>query len=109
MKFTFNINESISHSFEVLKVHFPDFGSGVIHMVCATYKLVKEWTTKQFVIKILDKDKVLNITSVKSIVTNEIRVSYDVCVDNRTIARGKTGQKVNRIDKINSYLSSLES
>ncbi len=109
MKFTFNINNSISHSVDVLKVHFPDFGSGVIHMVCATYKLVKEWTTKQFVIIMLAKDKVLHITSVKSIVTNEIRVSYDACVDNRVIARGETGQKVIRIDKINSYLSSLES
>ncbi len=76
---------------------------------CATYKLVKKWTTEQFMVKVLDKDKVLHITSVKSIVTNEIRVSYGACVDNREIARGETGQKVIRIDKINSYLSSLES
>ncbi len=129
MKGNLQIGDLRDYSFKVEKSAFPEFYSGVVHEVCSTYFLTKEieWTSRLFVLDILEDDeegigtmicmdhispalfhqKVEIIAKIESFEGNELKCSFVASVDGRTIAKGFTGQKILKKDKLKTILSSL--
>ena len=121
--------DSRSHSFKVSSADFPEFQGEVVHEVCSTYKLAKEieWTTRLFVIDILDNDEegigtmltidhispafdgdmIMIEAKVESMKGKELICSYIVHVEGRVIAEGKTGQRILKKEKLARIFSNL--
>jgi predicted thioesterase len=105
------------------------FDSGVVHPVCSTFSLAKniEWASRLFVIDIKNEDeegigtmlhiehfspalvghKITYDAVVTSFEKNELLCDVSVTINNRVIAKAKTGQKILKKDKINQIFSSL--
>ncbi|MBX2966001.1 MAG: hypothetical protein KF845_07640 [Cyclobacteriaceae bacterium] len=98
------------------------FHGEVVHPVCATFALARdiEWSTRLFVLEMKDEDEegigtflsidhkgpafvsetlTINAT-VESITGHELICSYIARVGDRTVATGKTGQKILKREKI---------
>lgn len=117
------------HYYKVSGQDFPTFKDKIIHKVCSTYTLAREieWTTRLFVIDMLEEDEegigtMLQIDHlapalegeeikieayVESVKGKELICSYTVFVDDRIIAKGKTGQKILKKDKLSQIFSIL--
>jgi predicted thioesterase len=117
------------HSFRVNKDHFPSFEGNIVHEVCSTYVLAREieWSTRLFVIDMLEeseegvgtmlkidhispafRDEEVKIeATVFSIKGNELICSFLAFVGDRVIAKGKTGQKIFKKDKLSQIFSDL--
>jgi predicted thioesterase len=113
----------------VSDLDFPVFKDKTIHNVCSTYSLAREieWTTRLFVLDMIDEDEegigtMLEIdhlapalegqeikieANLESVHGKELICSYTVSVDGRTIAKGKTGQKILKKDKLLRIFSFL--
>ena len=98
------------------------FQGQVVHPVCATFTLAREieWCTRQFVLEMRDDDEEgigtylavdhkgpafvgeeIKFTAwVEAILGNELICSFEATVSDRLVARGKTGQKILKREKI---------
>jgi fluoroacetyl-CoA thioesterase len=103
------------------------FHGAVVHNVCSTYALAREieWTTRQFVLDMKDEDEegvgtFLEIRHngpafvgeeivfegvFESLHGSELICSFEARVGDRMIARGKTGQKILKLEKIKSIFA----
>jgi predicted thioesterase len=116
-------------NFFVTDADTASFENGQVHPVYATFALGRdaEWTCRQFVLDMKDVDEegigtfltvqhaspamrgseVTIVATVKSINGNEIVCSYVASVGNRIIARGETGQKILKKEKLNQLFNSI--
>lgn len=98
------------------------FHDQVVHPVCSTFSLAREaeWTTRQFVLDMRDDDEegvgtFLNIEhkapafigeeilftgTVEKIKDHELICTFEARVGTRLIAKGETGQKILKKEKI---------
>jgi fluoroacetyl-CoA thioesterase len=103
------------------------FQGVALHAVCSTFALARdiEWTTRQFVLDMKEEDEegigtYLEIEHLRPafvgeeiifqgkfelLTGNHMVCTFEVRVDDRTIARGKTGQKILKLDKIKSLFN----
>ena len=103
------------------------FHGVVVHEVCSTFALARdiEWTTRQFVLDMKEDDEegVGTYLQIKHmgpafvgeeitfrgifdhLTDNELVCSFEAFVGDREIARGKTGQKILKVDKIKSIFN----
>lgn len=111
----------------VKPVDVASFKGTVVHNVCSTFALARdiEWTTRQFVLEIKDDDEegigtFLQIEhenpafvgeeitfrgKLESLTGNDLRCSFEASVGNRIIAKGMTGQKILKQEKIKSIFN----
>lgn len=116
MKFDLKKGEQRNHSFKVLEEHFPNLGGKVVHPVCSTYVLAREieWSTRKFMLDVIEDDEEgigtmleikhqspayideqVDIVAVfESIENGHLICEFVVRVGERTIAEGRTGQKL---------------
>jgi fluoroacetyl-CoA thioesterase len=113
---------------EYRKIVQPDdvaaFHGKIIHPVYSTFSLARdiEWTTRLFVLEICDDDEegigtylsiehrapafvgeeILITGKIEQFRGYELTCSYEVQADGKIIAVGKTGQKILKLEKINS-------
>ena len=111
---------------EFRKVVQPDdvaaFEGKVVHAVCSTFALARdiEWTTRQFVLDMVDEDEegigtklsiehkspafvgeeIIFTAWIDRLSDNELICSYEAKVNDRLIATGNTGQKILKKEKI---------
>lgn len=119
------------HNFKVNRHHFPSFNENLVHEVCSTYVLAKEieWSTRLFVLDMLDADEegigtmiriehispafidneVEIVAIVDSMKENELICSYTASVGDRVIAKGQTGQKIFKKEKLERIFSEYKS
>jgi predicted thioesterase len=117
------------HSFKVSQDHFPSFEGQTVHKVCSTYVLAREieWSTRLFVLDMLEEneegigtmlkidhispafkeEKVIIEATLDYVKENEILCSFHATVGDRVIAKGKTGQKIFKKDKLKQIFSDL--
>ena len=129
MKKQLTIGSEIDHHFVVDESMFPTFNSQTVHPVCSTYHLVKEieWTSRKFVLIVMSSDeegvgtKVTINHLAPALKGEEVKIhavvdffdgrelicSYEARVKNRIIAKGETGQKIVKKEKLVRLLSSL--
>ena len=103
------------------------FHGDVVHEVYATFALARdaEWTTRQFVLDMKDDDEegigtylridhqgpafvgeeIIFTGNLVKLSGNELICSFKACVGTRTIARGETGQKILKLEKIKSIFN----
>ena len=118
-----------THSFSVTNEHFPEFQGKVVHKVCSTYVLAREieWSTRQFVLEMLQEDEegvgtmltidhespalegdeIIIEATVETMNGNELICSFTAICGNRLIARGKTGQRILKKEKLNQIISDI--
>ena len=130
MKILFQPEDSKIHHYEVQQTDFASFQSGTVHRVCSTFALGREmeWSSRLFVLEMMDEDEegvgtfleirhqgpafegeTLRITAtLESLLDNELICAIEVKVAERIVAKGKTGQKVLKKDKINQIFTRLE-
>jgi fluoroacetyl-CoA thioesterase len=99
----------------------------VVHEVYATFALARdaEWTTRQFVLDIKDEDEegmgtylridhqgpafvgeeIIFTAKVASLSGNELICSFNARSGTRAIAKGETGQRILKLEKIKSIFS----
>src|SRR3954470_10448908 len=122
MKQLFKVGDFKLYAKVVTSRDFASFHGQVVHAVCATFALARdmEWTTRQFVLDILDEDEegigtFVNVEHrspafegdeiifkgyIDEIKDNELVCSVLAHVGDRLIASGKTGQKILKREKI---------
>lgn len=122
MKPIFKRGDKKQTRYLVKETDVASFLGEVIHPVCATFTLAREieWATRQFVLDMRDDDEegigtslsidhlgpafvgeeVVITASVEEINGHELICRYEVKVNERIIATGKTGQKILKRDKI---------
>jgi fluoroacetyl-CoA thioesterase len=103
------------------------FNEEIVHPVCATFALAREieWTTRQFVLDMIEADEegigtslsidhkspafvgeeIIFTAKIDQLNNHELICSYEAKVNDRTIAIGKTGQKILKREKINAIFS----
>lgn len=106
------------------------FDSGEVHPVYATFALGRdaEWVCRLFVLEMKDEDEegigtFLNITHhspalvgqkvefrgiLKEVNGHEVIADFEAKVGERLVARGETGQKILKKEKLNHLLSKVE-
>jgi fluoroacetyl-CoA thioesterase len=122
MKQLFKVGDIKLYAKVVTSQDFASFHGHTVHAVCATFALARdmEWTTRQFVLEILDEDEegigtFVNVEHrspafegdeiifkgyIDEIKINELTCSVLAHVGDRLIASGKTGQKILKREKI---------
>lgn len=102
------------------------FQGVVVHNVCSTFALAREieWTTRQFVLDMKEEDEegvgtylqirhrgpafvgdeVVYRGIFEDLTGSELICSFEASVGDRTIAVGKTGQKILKLEKIKSIM-----
>lgn len=122
MKAIFKPGDVLHYTFTVKPDDVAVFQNKVVHPVCATFTLAREieWTTRQFVLAMRDDDEegvgtflsidhksaafvgeeVVISARVESISGNELICSYEAKAGWRTVATGKTGQKILKKTKL---------
>ena len=103
------------------------FHGVVIHDVCSTFALARdiEWTTRLFVLDMKDADEegvgtflqvhhegpafvgeeIVFTGIYESLAGRELTCTFEARVGDRLIAKGKTGQKILTLEKINSIFA----
>lgn len=106
-----------------------EFDSGEVHPVYATFALTRdaEWACRLFVLEMKSNDeegigtfvevshqspallgqKVIFTATLEEVNEHEIICNFDAHVEGRLIAKGKTGQKILRKEKLEKLFSSL--
>jgi len=129
MKNKFKPGDSKFYTTNVKEEDVASFYGDIVHPVCSTFSLARyiEWATRQYVLEIKEEDEegigtFLSIEHVSPAVPgNELLIysevikwedgelicRYEVKVNDRLIARGETGQKVLKKEKIDKIFSSL--
>jgi fluoroacetyl-CoA thioesterase len=122
MKQLFKVGDVKQYAKVVTSHDFASFHGQVVHAVCATFALARdmEWTTRQFVLDILDEDEegigtFVNVEHrspafegdevifkgyIDEINGDQLICSVLAHVGDRLIASGKTGQKILKREKI---------
>ena len=122
MKLIFKPGDTKQITYRVKETDVASFNGEVVHAVCSTFTLAREieWSTRQFVLEMRDDDEegigtsvtidhrgpafvgeeIVITACVESIHNHELICSYEAKVYDRTIATGKTGQKILKRDKI---------
>jgi predicted thioesterase len=122
MKKIFKVGDKKEHRKAVAKEDFASFHGEVVHSVCSTFTLAREfeWTTRQFVLDMQDEneegvgtfvnvihhapafegDEILYEGIIDEINDHEIICSVNAYVGEKLIASGKTGQKFFTREKI---------
>jgi fluoroacetyl-CoA thioesterase len=122
MKNPFNKGDTKTYTKLVEQADTAAFDSGEVHPVYATFALGRdaEWACRLFVLEMKEADEegigtFLNVehaspalpgssvvftASVKSIERNEIICTYEARVGDRLIAKGETGQKILKKEKL---------
>jgi len=122
MKGGFKKGDVKQHYFSVKEEDTASFFGKKVHPVCATFALAREieWSTRKFVIDMVDADEEgvgtllmihheapakvgeeIKIEAVfEAFKQNELICSYTAFVGRKIVARGKTGQKILKKDKI---------
>lgn len=129
MKNIFKVGDSKVYETDVLEEDLASFNGGLVHPVCSTFSLARdvEWATRQYVLELREEDEegigtylsiehvspalsgehLLIYSEIEKLDGGELICSYEVKVGDRIIARGKTGQKVLKKDKIDKIFRSL--
>lgn len=129
MKEIFKKGDKKTHSFQVKAQDVAHFEQQAVHDVCATFTLAREieWATRLFVLEMLEEGEEgigthLNIQHLSpalideeveieaeynGIIEREIICDYKAKVGDRTVAKGTTGQKILRKEKLASFFDSL--
>lgn len=103
------------------------FQGVVVHHVCATFALARdiEWTTRQFVLEMKEHDEegigtylqidhrgpafvgeeVVFTATFNHIVDNELTCSIEAHAGDRLIARGRTRQRILKLEKLKSIFN----
>jgi fluoroacetyl-CoA thioesterase len=124
---TIPIDTAKEHRFIVKPGDVASFNDKVVHPVCATFALAREieWTTRQFVLDMIDSDEegvgtylsidhkspafvgeeITFTAKIAQMTGNELICSYEAKVKDRLIASGKTGQKILKLEKISAIFS----
>lgn len=124
MKNIFKIGDRKEYRRVVDSADVAAFHGKIVHPVCATFALARdiEWTSRQFVLQMCDDDEegvgtmltvyhkspafvgeeILISARVEKIDGHELICSYEASVENRVIARGQTGQKIFKREKIDT-------
>lgn len=119
-----------SHSYQVKAEDFAIFDAGMVHEVVSTFALAREmeWATRLFALEMREEDEegigtfveikhlspALNGAELKitahlvEIIKNEIICEVLVKQSDRVIARGRTGQKILKREKIKQIFTSLD-
>lgn len=127
MKLLFKPGDRKTITFTVGEADVAAFNGNVVHAVCATFTLAREieWATRQFVLDMRDDDEegigtylsiehkgpafvgeqVVIDSWVDALEGNELICSYQVKVNDRLIAVGKTGQKILKREKLKMLLT----
>jgi predicted thioesterase len=122
MQNLFNKGDTKTHHFKVKASDYAAFEAQSVHKVCSTFALAREieWSTRLFVLEMLDEDEegigtslkinhkapaflgeaVEIIATFEEILNQEIICSYQVLVGSRLVAEGQTGQRILPKDKI---------
>ena len=112
------------------KSDLASFKGKNVHPVCSTFALAREieWATRQFVIDMTDEDEegmgtmltihhrspalpgeeIIIRSRVESIEGHELICAFQVMVDERLIATGKTGQKILKRDKLEHLFATIQ-
>lgn len=127
MKTVFKPGDKKQVQYRVREADVAAFHGEVVHPVCATFTLAREveWATRQFVLEMRETDEEgigtfvtiehrgpafvgeeLTIeATVEQLNGHELICIYDVTVNDRIIATGKTGQKIFKREKIKALLT----
>jgi len=127
MKQIFKPGDKKTYSFVVKQQDVAAFQEETVHDVCSTFTLGREieWSTRLFVLEMLDNDEEgigtkLSIehkgpafvgdtvsieAEVVSFENNELICNYAARVEDRLVADGLTGQKILKKEKINQIFS----
>lgn len=130
MKRKLEIGETKQHNYEVKAQDFASFDTGEVHAVMSTFALGREmeWASRLFVLEIKSEDEegigtlleiehkspavsgdMLDIqATVAELQHNEIICSIIVEQNGRLVAKGRTGQKILKKEKLNQIFTSLE-
>jgi len=131
MKDKFTAGKRKNHSFVVNKDDIPAFKGEVVHEVCSTFALAREieWATRLFVIEDKEADEEgvgtrLDIehkspafigetveieAEIVSFDNAELICNYAARVGNRLVAKGITGQKLLKKEKLKEIFSTFRS
>lgn len=129
MKDIFKAGDEKSLTYQVKAEDVAAFEGRVVHEVCSTFSLAREieWATRQYILEMKDEDEegigtLLEITHlgpafvgeqilinsrIESLERNELICGFMVKVGDRLIAKGRTGQKLLKKEKIHSIFSNL--
>lgn len=127
MKQVFKIGDRKQKSFVVKAEDEASFQGEVVHPVCATFSLAREieWATRQYVLEMREEDEegigtsltidhvspafvgdeVVIESKVDAINDNELICSYTAFVNERVVAKGTTGQKILKREKLKRIFS----
>ncbi len=129
MKNTFKIGDKKQYTKVVKANETATFESGQVHPVYATFALGKdaEWCSRLFVLEMKEEDEegigtfltvyhqspamvgleVVFEAEITQLEKNSIICKYTATVGERLIAKGETGQKIVKKEKINSLFNTL--
>ncbi|MBC8173154.1 MAG: hypothetical protein H7X71_04535 [Chitinophagales bacterium] len=130
MKYPFDIGKVLTYSKIVQSAEKAAFDTGAVHEVYATFYIAKdaEWSTRLFVLEMKEEDeegigtfihvdhiapaligsKVDYYAKLEEINNHEIICSFEARVGERIIARGKTGQKILKKEKLNRLINAFQ-
>lgn len=127
MKDVFKTGDTKAYRTVVRADDVARFQGRVVHAVCSTFALARdiEWTTRQFALEMIAEDEEgigtflqiehrgpafvgeeIVFTGVfEHVVDNELVCSFEARVGNRLVARGRTGQRILKLDKLKSIFT----
>ncbi|MBC8045867.1 MAG: hypothetical protein H7Y00_03680 [Fimbriimonadaceae bacterium] len=130
MKNIFKTGDIKAYSKTVHVNEVAEFDSGTVHQFYATFHLAKdaEWSTRLFVLEMKESDEegigtfieiyhhapalIGNIVNfyakLEEVNNHEIICSFEAKVGERLIARGKTGQKILKKEKVERIFNSVQ-
>jgi fluoroacetyl-CoA thioesterase len=127
MKEIFKIGDRKIYTRTVTDADIAAFHGKVVHPVCSTFALARdmEWSSRLFVLEMKEEDEegvgtfihiehqspafvndeLKFIATLVSVNTNEIVCDIEVLAGDRTIASGKTGQKILKKERLAKLFS----
>jgi fluoroacetyl-CoA thioesterase len=129
MKNPFSLGDIKIYKKTVIQTDTATFDSGQVHPVYATFALGRdaEWACRLFVLEMKEADEegigtflhvdhaspallgseVVFTAALKSVERNEVICSYEARVGDRLIAKGETGQKILKKEKLEKVFNQL--
>lgn len=118
------------HRVQITKSDIAAFNNGVVHEVCSTFALAREveWSSRLFVLDMKEEDEegigtMLEIrhlgpafvgeeVEIKAVVEqfekNELICSYEARVKDRLVAKGRTGQKILKKERLRAVFNNID-
>jgi fluoroacetyl-CoA thioesterase len=129
MKAIYSPGDSKTYTFVVQEHDTATFEAGQVHPVCATFTLAREveWASRLFVLDMIEEgeegigtmllinhigparvgSQVEVTATVQSQKKNELICSFTASVGTRVVARGETGQKIVKKEKLKELFASI--